>query len=406
MNRDTILKDAIKLLDKYNNIILQWGTSLGKSRGAIKMANYLMKRDKKSFNILLVVAERAHKSNWQAEIDKWKLHQCNLRIECYASLKKYRNTSCDLIIFDEAHHLKSDVRLDILKSMSSTYKIFLSATLSNRFKSDLKYIVGDYATSSVSIDDAIKNDILPEPKIYLVPLELDNTKREWVVEEGRGLKAKRRIIECALADRNKYLFNKVQYPNITLRMKCTALEAYNYYTLEFNRLRDRYMNTRNEAIKFKWLQAGNKRKILLGESKDSIVKTLLDKLQDKRYICFCTNIKQALKLGGKHAVHSKNNKSFDVLESFNNKEINHLFAIKMLQEGQNLVDIQAGIIIQLDGEERTFVQRFGRSMRAEDPVQFIFYYKGTRDEEYLENALQDIDKQYITVIEDLNSFSL
>ena len=78
----------------------------------------------------------------------------------------------------------------------------------------------------------------------------------------------------------------------------------------------------------------------------------------------------------------------------------------MLQEGQNLVDIQAGIIIQLDGEERTFVQRFGRSMRAEDPVQFIFYYKGTRDEEYLENALQDIDKQYITVIEDLNNFNL
>jgi ERCC4-related helicase len=78
----------------------------------------------------------------------------------------------------------------------------------------------------------------------------------------------------------------------------------------------------------------------------------------------------------------------------------------MLQEGQNLVDIQAGIIIQLDGEERTFVQRFGRSMRAEDPVQFIFYYKGTRDEEYLENALQDIDKQYITVIEDLNDFNL
>ena len=78
----------------------------------------------------------------------------------------------------------------------------------------------------------------------------------------------------------------------------------------------------------------------------------------------------------------------------------------MLQEGQNLVDIQAGIIIQLDGEERTFVQRFGRSMRAEDPVQFIFYYKGTRDEEYLENALQDIDKQYITVIEDLNNFEL
>ena len=166
------------------------------------------------------------------------------------------------------------------------------------------------------------------------------------------------------------------------------------------------MNTRNEAIKFKWLQAGNKRKILLGEAKKDAVKVLLDKLEDKRYICFCTNIKQAEELGGNEAVHSKNSKSFDVLDSFNNKEIDHLFAIKMLQEGQNLVDIQAGIIIQLDGEERTFVQRFGRSMRADSPIQFIFYYVGTRDEEYLNNALQDIDKQYITVIDNLNDFNL
>lgn len=406
MNRDTILQDAIKLLDKYNNIILQWGTSLGKSKGAISIANYLMKRDKKSFNILLVVAERAHKSNWQAEIDKWGLNKSSLTIECYASLKKYKNSKWDLIVFDEAHHLKSDVRMSILSTMQSTYKVLLSATLSNKFKSELGYTIGSYATSSVSIDDAIKNDILPEPKIYLVPLTLDNNKREWVVEEGRGLKAKRKLIECSFADKNKFLYNRKDYPNITIRFKCTAKEAYDYYTAEFNILRDRYMNTRNEAIKFKWLQAGNKRKILLGEAKKDAVKVLLDKLEDKRYICFCTNIKQAEELGGNEAVHSKNSKSFDVLDSFNNKEIDHLFAIKMLQEGQNLVDIQAGIIIQLDGEERTFVQRFGRSMRADSPIQFIFYYVGTRDEEYLNNALQDIDKQYITVIDNLNDFNL
>lgn len=67
----------------------------------------------------------------------------------------------------------------------------------------------------------------------------------------------------------------------------------------------------------------------------------------------------------------------------------------MLQEGMNLTDIQVGIIIQLDGEERAFIQKFGRALRAESPEQYIIYYKGTRDEEYLKNAIENIDAKYI-----------
>lgn len=36
-----------------------------------------------------------------------------------------------------------------------------------------------------------------------------------------------------------------------------------------------------------------------------------------------------------------------------------------------------------------------RTLRAEDPVQYIFYYKNTKDEEYLKNAIEGIDKTYI-----------
>ncbi len=78
----------------------------------------------------------------------------------------------------------------------------------------------------------------------------------------------------------------------------------------------------------------------------------------------------------------------------------------MLQEGQNLVDIEVGVIVQLDGQERAFIQKFGRSLRATDPVQFIFYYRGTRDEEYLENVLEGIDKDYVVEIETLDEIEL
>ena len=74
----------------------------------------------------------------------------------------------------------------------------------------------------------------------------------------------------------------------------------------------------------------------------------------------------------------------------------------MIQEGQNLVDIEVGVIIQLDGQERAFVQKSGRAMRAEEPVLFILYYKNTRDEEYLNKALEDINPEYVTEVTDLN----
>jgi superfamily II DNA or RNA helicase len=67
----------------------------------------------------------------------------------------------------------------------------------------------------------------------------------------------------------------------------------------------------------------------------------------------------------------------------------------MLQEGVNLTGIEAGVIIQLDGEERAFIQKFGRTLRADSPEQYIIYFRATRDEEYLQNALESIDKNYI-----------
>ena len=78
----------------------------------------------------------------------------------------------------------------------------------------------------------------------------------------------------------------------------------------------------------------------------------------------------------------------------------------LLQEGQNLVDIQVGVIIQLDGKERAFIQKFGRSLRAEDPIQFILYYENTRDEEYLKKALDGIDETYIIKVERLEDLEI
>ena len=143
----------------------------------------------------MIVAETAHKNNWKEEIKKWKLQECNIDIQCYASLKKYKDSNWDVVIFDEAHHLKSSLRLGIISTIKSTYTIFLSATLGFNLRCDLAYIYGNIYNSRCSIDDAIKNEILPTPKIYLIPLELDDTKSNCVIEEykGRTFKVKDKV---------------------------------------------------------------------------------------------------------------------------------------------------------------------------------------------------------------------
>ena len=78
----------------------------------------------------------------------------------------------------------------------------------------------------------------------------------------------------------------------------------------------------------------------------------------------------------------------------------------MLTEGQNLKNIEVGIIVQLDGKKRPFIQKSGRILRSESPQQYIFYYKGTRDEEYLHNILEGIDSNYVSTIENFRYFVL
>lgn len=405
MSREELQKQALSLINNQGRVALQWCTGLGKSRAAIEIANYLVEKNN-NLKVLLVVAEVAHKNNWEEEFKKWDYKVNNTIIECYASLKKYRNTDWDLIIFDEAHHLGSELRMDILTSITSKKVILLSATLPDQVLNTITSVFGEFAISKVTLKQAIEEGILPKPKVFLVPLTLDNKYPNCTIIEEWGKKDKRITYKCKLHERWEYIRNKSKYPNVTLEISCTQQQKYNYLTEQFEYWRRQFLRTRQEHTRNKWLQVGSKRKRFLGECKTEATRLLLYKLKDKRFICFCSSIEQSEILGGNNAIHSKRENSLGIIEDFNNNKINSLFAVGMLQEGQNLTDIEAGIIIQLDGQERAFVQKFGRSLRADDPIQFIFYYKNTRDVDYLDNVIEGINEDYITEVDNLVDLEL
>ena len=396
MTRDDINKKSIKLAKENKILALEFATGIGKSKIALDIINSLFITNVPT--VLLVVAELAHFNNWKDESFKWNHDKLWNTITCvtYASLKKHKDMKYDIIILDEAHHIGSDLRLDIIDNIQFDKMLLLSATLGESLKQYISNMFNTQIKSyKITLQQAIDWKILSKPKIYLIPLTLNTTNVSEKIIEEWGKVSLRKRYKCTYQERWEYIKNKKKYPNVILEISCTPYQKYIYLTEKFEYFKKFYFRNRNEAVKNKWLQLGSQRKRFMSELKTPIVKKFLRHVTNNRYICFCGSIEQADILGKNNSIHSKKDNSAEIIDKFNNKEINNLFAVGMLQEGQNLNDIEVGIIVQLDGQERSFIQKFGRSLRAEDPVQYIFYYKNTRDTEYLQNALEGINENYI-----------
>lgn len=396
MTRDEIDSRVDKMFDTGHNLLLTWATGCGKSRQAIRWINRL-----DNPKTLICVAEIAHINNWAKEFTKWSMSGMfkSVKVICYASLAKYKGTEWDLIVLDECHHIATDIRVDALSDIKAKNVISLSATVTDATRGALETIFGRLDEFRIGMKDAIAWNILPEPKIILVPLHLDCTKADQTFVIKWGKAALRKRVTCTMPERWEYLKNKKKYPDMELYVKCSEAQKYSLISERFEYNKKRYMATRNDAVKNMWMQAGSERKRFLGESKTRHAERIINsRLKGYRHIVFCTDIIQADVLGGKNAIHSQAAWPQTKIAEFNVGKTDSIYAVGMLQEGMNLYNIEKGMIIQLDGAERAFVQKLGRLLRAEEPEIYILYFEGTRDQEYLNKALEGIDKKYITTM--------
>ena len=403
MTRNEIQDGSIDLIEKNNRVLLSWATGVGKSYAFIKMQEAL-----KAEVTCIVVAEVAHIKNWQDEYIKHGKEELlnKTNIFCYASLKNNTDYRVDLLCLDEGHHATSELRLDFLSSIKATKVVVLTATLGEDKLLSLQTIYGDFKVSKVSLKQAIAWEIIPKPDIFIIPLELDDTKQNCIIEQVWGTKTKRVVIKCKYQDRWEYLGDKIKYPNVQLIMSATQVQKNFHLNQQSDYWKNFFMRSRQDYAKTKWMLTGSERKRFLAECKTNKVKPFLKKLKKKRFICFCGSIEQAELLGKGNAIHSKMANAAEYIEDFSTGKISNLFVVNMLQEGQNLPDIEAGVIIQLDGQERGFIQKSGRVLRAEKPILFVFYYKNTRDEKYLENIIEGVDPEYIRIITDVEELDI
>lgn len=391
MTREDILKEILSL--EGDNWLLELATGTGKSRLALEKVKSLGGK-----TLLLVVNRNVHKQNWADEIKKW-WSNCDMEITMttYVSLPKYAG-KYDCAIFDECHHLSERCR-EALCSFDIKHSVLLSATVSAKLKDELVEIFDDLVSYKKDLRDVIEDNILPDPKVYLIPLKLRTdlaTECIW-----KNPKAKGKVIDTSWALRWSYMKQKTN----PVRIYCTQKQYITDLDNQIDYWKNRYFRTRSGIAKNKWLRLCSDRLKWLSDKKTPYVQLLLLHFKSCRTLIFCNNIEQTEMLG-EYCINSKNKDSVNNLKLFNEHKIDHITACNMLNEGMNLVDCQVGIYANLNSSDTIIKQRMGRLLRHKNPVLVVPYFKGTREEELVNNMLENYNPKLVSVIDDYKKIKI
>ena len=391
MDRDSVNKEILELCDKHNNMLIELPTGFGKS----KLALDILKKYITDFQqeVLIVVPRLVLIDTWKKEFEKWgmKKYLLSVTFVTYVSLPKKADKKWSMVIFDECHHLSERCR-EALNSFTIGRSILLSATVKNSVKWDLKGTFQNLFSYKIHMKEAIDNEVLPDPRVFLIPLSLDTkipTESIW-----KNPKGKDPVIELPWASRWAGIRQKIY----KVRIHCTEWQYYTDLSDQIDFWKRKCMVTRNEVFKNKWLRLAGERLKWLSDKKVDIVSRILWLIRGHRTLTFCNSIEQTEELGS-YCINSKNKNSTKILEAFNEGRINHITACNMLNEGMNLVNCQIGIYNNLNSSEIIVKQRLGRILRHESPVIVIPYYKETREQELVEKMLEDYNPELITVLD-------
>lgn len=406
LTREQLAKAVSNLADKYKHFLLDIAPRVGKSFLAIEI---LKKWD---FNKVLILSGANSTNNqWIENIKEYNPDLLDkIDIYCYQSLHKIPRDVYDVIFLDEWDSGNTEKRLEQLDQFEPNHWIAMSGTLEELDIDNFRGLtISKFFHVQVTFEQAVKWGILPQPKIFAVRLSLDNTKRYLIYHKGKDKKKKNNIVPynerwSAFKDKSRNAL-----------IQCTEHEYHLLITEEFERWKSYEeefnlpIEERSETITFlqekgfnqstcrdKKMRIGNERKKFFADIKNRHFKKLFSQLpQGSRCLVFCNDTKQADLLNEEFAVHSNKPDSIELVEKFNNGEIDKLFSVKMLERGQNFNKVDYLIIIQSSMKQGGQLQRFARSGLSLSPKTIVMYYPQTQDEKYVKEFLKQFKDEWI-----------
>lgn len=396
MNREEVRDSILNISTSHKNILIELPTGYGKTKQALDIVKKHIKLGEK---ILIVIPRIVLINSWKEEIKKWKLEKylSYVTFTTYVSLPKHAD-KWELIIFDECHHLSERCR-ESLTSFTINRSILLSATVKLSIKDELREVFDNLYCYKISMREAIDNEVLPDPTIYLLPLTLNNSiQTETIVKNPKGHTP---AITTDWNNRWSYIKQKDR----KVLIKCTERQYYSDLDSQIEWFKNKYMRSNNDIFRNKWLRLAGERLKWLSNSKNRTVYNILKKLDKERTLTFCNSIEQT-ELLGSYCINSKNKNSLNILDKFNSGKINHITACNMLNEGMNLVNCRIGIYANLNSSETIVKQRLGRLLRHKNPIVIIPYFIDTREEELVNKMIEDYNEDLIKIITDINEIKL
>lgn len=364
--REELRKDLVRAIGKSNNTLIELPTGAGKTGIALEQA--LKQSGKSKPTLRFYVPETSNILSTNKEIndrgyrDKFEA----IDVLCYRSIHTI-DEPMDVTIYDETHHLFGEVTYNNFLRNKGDVNIFISATIKDEQKVQLREALPDLKEYSKSHQDAVDMGILPDADVYIWRITPDEVLRNSPVKYGKDTYF---VSQKACIDK----FAK----DIRYFQEIHRNEGKPYALNRVKRL-------------------GSERKRFLSSMKVDIMKEMLKHIRGRK-IVFCGSVEQATEVGGnEYSITGKNTKKVndEKFRSFNDGEIDTLVAVNKLQEGVNLVDCRTAVLQQLGNQDIEFIQKRGRVLRGLEPIIHLIVVDKTKDQDFLESTLEHINPDSI-----------
>lgn len=362
--RDEIQQQALDIALKYKRCGLGISMGVGKTLIGLKYLSYLQEQNMNKLNVLVVAPKLSIFDTWKDDAVKFDVDEKvmdQITYTTYLSLNKFNPHSYDIVVLDECHSL-----LDSHEPFLASYQgriLGLTGTPPRYPNTEKGRMVGKYCPILYKYitDDAVDDNILNDYRIIVhkMPLSFESS------------------IPVVLKNSNFYTSEK---------------KSYDYWT---KRIIDA------DTKKQEQIASVMRMRVMMDfKTKETYAKYLLSEIEDK-CIVFCNTQAQADRVC-KHSVHSENPNAEANLEMFKKDKIEKLSCVLQLNEGINIPNLRAGIIMHAYGNERKSSQRIGRLLRLnpdDRAIVHILCYSGTVDERWVAEALRDLDPNKIKYYE-------
>lgn len=391
--RDKVTRDEIQKLclelQSEQFVLLNFCTRLGKTKAGINCIG--------KGKVLIVTPTHLINKGWEDEMCKTK-H--DYKIICYASFHK-ELAEYDCIIFDECHHITTRIQEIFeghLDSNPNLRVIWLTGTLPYNQKVYWnKFTKGKGFIWTIELSEAISWGIIPPPQIVCVGLSLKNDKRYLLYHKGKNKSKQNLVVQY----KSKEFWDNIRRKDINLLVQVTELEWNEMIENDIKYWRelseDPNSKVPTQIISNKINRLGNERKSMYSQLKNRYLKKITNYfwLDEKRVVYFCNDIPQTEFIDKRFAVHSKKKGGQQLVEDFNEGIVSKLISVNQLNEGVNLYQVDAAIIVQCSLSTIRSSQQSARPLISEYPLIIILYYKNTRDQEYVEKFVKQFNPEYI-----------